>query len=295
MIKKATTIEEQIGILESRGMKFDCIEKAKEHLLDIGYYRLGFYWKPFEKGKKEKDGNHMFYKGTKFSTVIKLYYLDVDLRHILMKAINRIEINIRTKIIYTVSNKYKESPTWFVDTKVMKDEFVNTFDRYYTEQFKEYNKPLKRHHRKYINDRYAPAWKTLEFFSLGQILKVFFKLKNKGLKEKIALEYGIKKVYIFENYFKTMKFIRNICAHSSLLYDSNTPKEIKSNRLIKIHNNNTHSLDSSIKVILYFLSVISTTRKKELQVVIDNLFKENSEDEKIKKIIQEKIGYKFSQ
>ena len=59
------------------------IEKAKEILLDIGYYRLGFYWHPFE-----VDKDHNLKQGTKFSDVVKLYYLDVDLKHILLKALN---------------------------------------------------------------------------------------------------------------------------------------------------------------------------------------------------------------
>ena len=43
MGNKATTIEQQIALLESRGMTFDCeLEKVKETLLDIGYYRLVF-------------------------------------------------------------------------------------------------------------------------------------------------------------------------------------------------------------------------------------------------------------
>ena len=46
--KLATTIEEQIELLASRGMTFGNVEKSKENLLDIGYYRLGFYWFPFE-------------------------------------------------------------------------------------------------------------------------------------------------------------------------------------------------------------------------------------------------------
>ncbi|MBD1429827.1 hypothetical protein [Sphingobacterium litopenaei] len=45
MGNKATTIDEQITLLRSRGMSIpdDQIEKIKEYLLDIGYYRLGFY------------------------------------------------------------------------------------------------------------------------------------------------------------------------------------------------------------------------------------------------------------
>lgn len=41
-MKTATSIEEQIQLLEERGMIFNDKEKAKEILLDIGYYRLGF-------------------------------------------------------------------------------------------------------------------------------------------------------------------------------------------------------------------------------------------------------------
>ena len=47
-MKTATSIEEQIELLQNRGMKVADKEKAKEVLLDIGYYRLGFYWFPYE-------------------------------------------------------------------------------------------------------------------------------------------------------------------------------------------------------------------------------------------------------
>jgi abortive infection bacteriophage resistance protein len=40
----ATTINQQIETLEKREMVLDLqIEKIKEILLDLGYYRLGFY------------------------------------------------------------------------------------------------------------------------------------------------------------------------------------------------------------------------------------------------------------
>lgn len=44
----AITLEKQIELLRSRGMIINDVEKAKEVLLDVGYYRLGFYWFPFE-------------------------------------------------------------------------------------------------------------------------------------------------------------------------------------------------------------------------------------------------------
>ncbi len=55
----ATTVEDQINLLERRGMKFGDKEKAKEILADIGYYRLGFYWFPFEQSYPKKFGNYI--------------------------------------------------------------------------------------------------------------------------------------------------------------------------------------------------------------------------------------------
>ena len=49
MGNRARTLDQQIALLQNRGMEISDIEKAKEVLLDVGYYRLGFYWFPFEK------------------------------------------------------------------------------------------------------------------------------------------------------------------------------------------------------------------------------------------------------
>ena len=60
-LKFATNIEEQITKLVERGMVIEDIEKAKENLLDIGYFRLGFYWFPFEKSYPRKQKrDHIF-------------------------------------------------------------------------------------------------------------------------------------------------------------------------------------------------------------------------------------------
>jgi abortive infection bacteriophage resistance protein len=268
-------------------MTFDCeIEKVKETLLDIGYYRLGFYWNPFE-----IDDKHYFAQGTKFSDVVKLYYLDVDLKNILNKALNRIEINLRTQIIYIVSNEYPDLPTWFANRKIMNSSFVNQFPKYYDDKFKDKNKPIKKHHINYPNDIYAPAWKTLEFLTFGSIYSIFHSIKDEDVKFKIAQYYGFKSLKTFRNFFQTIIFIRNICAHSGLLYDSNTPLEISTTPFFKFNNNNKHSLDSSIKVILYFLDKISKNRKDIIQEEIGSLFDSFEENEVIMKIIAEKIGY----
>lgn len=53
-MKQATTIEEQINLLEQRGIIILDKEKAKTQLIDIGYFRLGSYFFPFENSYPEQ-------------------------------------------------------------------------------------------------------------------------------------------------------------------------------------------------------------------------------------------------
>lgn len=58
-MKYATTIEQQIQKLMDRGLVITNAEKAKEVLLDIGYYRFGSYLFPFELTyPSKKDRTH---------------------------------------------------------------------------------------------------------------------------------------------------------------------------------------------------------------------------------------------
>lgn len=283
---KATNTIEQIKLLKTRGMILDYDEdKIKEFLLDIGYYRLGFYWNPFE-----IDKSHNFKKETKFSDIIKLYYLDVDLRNLLAKYINRIEINFRTKLVYYVSNKYRESPTWFADQNVVNSIIIDNLPKFYNTKFINYNKPIKKHHDKYINDKYAPACKTLEFFTFGSILNIYRNLKDENIKIRISESFGIKNIKKFINLIETIILIRNCCAHGDVLFDFNTPKGISVLPQIDL-NNDRNSIYSCIKVIYYFLGTISENRKVEMQNQITEIFKSFDDNENIKKIIEKSIKY----
>lgn len=285
----ATTVEQQITLLESRGMLLDYPkQKVEEILLDIGYYKLGFYWHHFQ-----KDRNHNFIDGTKLSDIIALYYLDVNLKSILSKAINRIEINFKTKLIYFGSNKYLLDPFWFNNSSFIGNYFRDEFPRIYNNKFINDNKPIRNHHRKYPMQNYAPAWKTLEFLSFGSVIVLYSCLLDSTLKKEISSCFGIKKPNIFENYLKTIVFVRNICAHNDLLYDCNTSKEIEITPMIQFNNNDRHSLDSSIKVILYFLGQISDKRKTEYENEIISIFYKHKDNPIISRILIEKTNYNF--
>lgn len=286
MGKHATTFDEQINLLRSRGMELDLPEeKIKEILGDIGYYRLGFYWHPFE-----IDLEHNFAPGTKFSTIICLYYLDSDLRNVLIRYINRIEIHFRTKVVYFASNAFKESPTWFADSNHVKKGFITKFEKTYSPDFIQKNKAIKKHHEKYINDRYAPAWKTLEYLTFGAILQLYRNIKDEKIRSEIANSFGVISIKKFDSLIEAAWFLRNASAHGNVLFDLHFPKGIPGLPLLKVENDQRHQVYTGIRVVSFLLNNISENRKSSFETRVKSLFDE-VEDEQVKSLIIEKIGF----
>ena len=278
MGKKATTIKEQIELLKQRGMFVPDEQKAAEILLDVGFYRLGFYAFPFEKTFPNLDNrSHQYKEGTSFTDVVELYYFDYDLRNILMYYLNRIEVNLRTFITYTVSNYYKDSPTWFVDSTVMNRLYIEDFENKVYKTIRE-NPVIKRHHQKYINDRFAPAWKTVEFMTLGNICSLFYNLKDDNLKRQIASNYKCS-LKVFSNYIETIRVIRNTCAHGACIYNISLAKGIKSTPLVPISETKRHNISGVIDVIRHMIGCISINRLDQMnEQIVSLLRKERSKE-----------------
>lgn len=283
-MKKALKIDEQISLLKERGVIFDYEEKAKEILLDIGYYRLGFYSFPFEKTFPSKENRtHEFKEGTTFRAIYDLYLFDSKLRRILLNALDRIEINLRSSITYIVSNHYVESPIWFVDKSKMQTGFVNTFRKTVYDKLLD-NPVIKRHHEKYLNDRYAPAWKTIEFLTLGNLTSLYQAIRDTEIKKEIAQKYGCS-LKVFINYLETIRVIRNKCAHGSCLYNIELSKGIKV-KPAGLDNEDRHNIRGAVGVISHMLGVISKNRQAELTMALDNLLnssRENTTNEILRK------------
>lgn len=274
-MKKAFNIDEQIVRLKQYGVVFDNEDKAKEILLDVGYYRMGFYSFPFEKSYPVLENRtHEVREGTTFKSIYDLYDFDTQLRRILLNALDRIEVNIRTQITYIVSNHYVNSPTWFADSSIMGSGFVNTFEEKVYKTLRD-NPVIKRHHDKYINDKYAPAWKTIEFMTLGNLTSLYKSIKEDGVKLAIANQYGCT-IRVFLNYLETIRVIRNKCAHGNCIYNIETAKGIVA-KPAGVPTDCRHNINGAICVIKYILGTISVERKKELEQDIVALMNANRE------------------
>ncbi len=272
MTKSATTIDQQLDLLESRGLAIADKDKAREILLDIGYYRLGFYLFPFEKSYPNlRNRTHEYVEGASFEDAINLYYFDFDLRLLLMRYLNRIEIAFRTSLIYNLSNKYNTTPIWFVSPSVVSRTYARDFERkVYTSDFKR-NPVIHRHHQKNPNDRFAPSWKTLEFMTFGAIMKLYEQLKERDDKIFIAHKFGIRQVVTFENYMHTVRQVRNACAHGLLLYDMRLPRRINRGPAHQTPQE-SGNIVGALRVIKYIVGQVSANRAAEMSASIKSLY-----------------------
>ncbi len=291
MAKFATDIEEQITLLESRGMTINDKEKAKECLLDIGYFRLGFYWFPFEESYPRKvNRTHKFKEGTSFDYVIQLYYFDCDLRNIFLKYINRVEINFRTKLIYYASNRYKQDRFWYQDSKYVNKVFLE--DDIMTKAMKDASKEdVIIHDMKTHKRNVSPAWKAMEFFSFGATILLYDNLKEGPLKCEISNLYGISSPNNFLSYIDTVRKLRNYCAHGKVLYDKNLPEAISNGPLGYLGNSKTQ-LFGAYRVLEYLLGCVSQNRAEDMRQEVKSLF-DSLLDDVVKSIILQNSGFQL--
>lgn len=268
-MKRFISLQDQISRLENSNVIFSDKRKAAEILYDIGFYRLGFYAFPFEKTYPQLENrSHYCREGTTFEQIVDLYYFDTDLRNILLRMLHRIEINIRTRIIYMVSGTYINDPYWFASKNVMDNRYLKDFEQKVYRGLKE-NPVIARHHKNHPEDRFAPAWKTIEFMTLGNLAFLYKGLQDQSLKERIAQSYKCS-VGVFLNYFDALLVLRNRCAHGNCLFSLTLPKGVKL-RPANIDASCRQHIAGLLAVVRYFLLCISLNRAQDFEQDIRTL------------------------
>jgi abortive infection bacteriophage resistance protein len=213
--KPPLSISQQIGLLESRGLVINDKLEAESYLNNISYYRLSAYMLPFQIVGTE----HTFSDNTQFKQIIDLYTFDRQLKLLIFDAIERIEIAIRTQIIYQLSLKY--GGHWQNDETIFKDS--KTFESL-QEEIETYcqqgNREVFIDHylNKYTIPPTPPSWMSIEIITMGQLSKTYKSLKEKTDKKEIADYFGLFPI-VFESWIHTTTYIRNICAHHARLWN----------------------------------------------------------------------------
>ncbi|SMC86882.1 Abi family protein [Chryseobacterium sp. YR221] len=285
----ATTVVDQINILKSRGLIIKDEPKAEETLLDIGYYRLGFYWHYYQLNPKKKT--HDFKPGIEFEDIVKLYYFDFDLKYLLSKYLYRIEVHFRTQLVYLASNKYSRNNKWYRNRKYVKSWMFRKFDSKYQNMMIDI--PTLKNHHLYDPSIPAPAWKTFEFLTFGSVFMFYQNLRDVNLKNDIAKVYGLSDYKYLENYLEALIKLRNICSHNGTLYDFNQPTGIfkMKGQKYAFKNRDATCLNSSFLLVLFILEKISKSREIELTTKIKDLMDEASKNSKLAEIIKNEIKF----
>lgn len=205
--------------------------QAAELLKNISYYRFKGYWWDMQ----TDFARHILKPNTYFEDIVERYNFDRHLRLILFDAIERIEIALRTKMIYHLSVSYGGlwylNPALFEATTItLNDGTVKTIHQNTLDELqKEFNRSqeifIKDHRFRHPN-KDADAWKTLEVASMGTLSKLYKNLKHQ-LPEKAAIanEMGLNLHSELSSWLEAIAYVRNIIAHHSRLWSRNMVKK----------------------------------------------------------------------
>jgi len=215
--KVPLSISEQITRLKERGLKFKNEAKAAHYLSNISYYRLRAYTYPFQ---NNDDTNHPFIKEVFFEDIIDLYCFDRRLRAIIFNAIEKIEVALRTKIIYHYAIDTNDAQ-WYENATLFKDQatFIKVVSRLYEEIERSSEVFIAHYKQKYSKPEHPPAWMSLEVVSIGLLSQLFSSLKNDQTKKKISKDFGLPQPFILESWVHSFTALRNLCAHHSRIWN----------------------------------------------------------------------------
>jgi abortive infection bacteriophage resistance protein len=248
--KLPLTIDEQITLLKERGMSFKNEAEVKMYLSNISYYRLSAYWYTLLQNPKTE---HNFVENTNFSQVLDTYIFDRRLRLLIFDEIERIEIALRTNIIYQFCLEYGNN--WYENKSLFRgsDSYFYKFNMILQEEMNKTREVFIQHYReKYTDPANPPAWMALELISFGQLSMLYKNLRNCNARRKVAA------------HFETLSYVRNTCAHHMRLWNRKLPrtpmlpKNTKYNWLKEISEpNKVNRIYTCLATINYLLSAIS--------------------------------------
>jgi abortive infection bacteriophage resistance protein len=211
--KLPLTYEQQVSLLKERGLNIENEPKLLHLLQVISYYRLSGYWYPLLSDKQ----NHSFKEGACFESAFNLYKFDRELRLLIMRELEKIEVAVRAKMIYVLSHKY--GPFWYTDSSIFYSpvKHAETLSKIGAE-FNRGDEDFIRAFSEKYSDPLPPSWMMLEVSSFGNLSSFFSALKPFRHKRDIANFFGLNEA-TFSSWLHSIVYLRNICAHHTRLWN----------------------------------------------------------------------------
>lgn len=259
--KPALTVNQQISLLEQRGMIVPDRDRAQHYLTHINYYRLRAYWLPFEKAPTNGE-SHTFKPGTNFETVLATYVFDRELRLLLLDAIERVEISLRTTFAQHLACQY--GPFAHDDVNLFSQ--AEEWQKNQAELLKEYQRSREtfaKHYREsYPALTTPPIWVTCELMTLGHLSRWLKNLAQPADRQAIANNYGLDE-RVLTSFAHHLTVVRNHCAHHGRVWNrrfalrftlpTKKPKEIAS----AFNPGEPQLLYNTLTMLAYLLDLLS--------------------------------------
>ena len=211
--KSHLTLHQQLALLEKRGLIVIDREQAKHYLGHLNYYRLSGYWFPF----KQSPTTDQFRPNISFEDILNLYIFDRELRLLVIDAIERIEVSVRSKWAYFFCEKYGAHA--HLDSNLFKK--IQTHQKSISTLKKSVLKskePFIRHLDDNYDEALPPLWALVEIMTFGQLSHWFGMLKLRSDKNAVARVYDMDEKN-FVSILHHLAVVRNKCAHHSRLWN----------------------------------------------------------------------------
>ncbi len=211
--KAAKTFEEQADLLLARGMVSER-DLLIARLSEVNYYRLSAYWYPF----RNPSSDHL-QPGTSFETVWDRYIFDRQLRVLVMDAIERAEVSIRTRLVNRFCLQY--GAFGHVDRKNLPNLSVDDHRRFMgkirNEESRSKEAFVKHFHGKYTSETDLPLWIAAELMDFGTLFTLYRGV-DASIKQDVAAAYGTSD-RVLKSWLNSLNTVRNICAPHARLWN----------------------------------------------------------------------------
>ena len=212
--KPSLSFSDQADLLISRGLvapaKSDIIEKLQA----VSYFRLSGYWFPFRLA-----GRSDLTPGTTLDMVWRRYTFDRQLRLLVLDAIERVEVAIRTQIVNQHTLKY--GPFGYVDRVNLpgldRSDHRDLLTRIRDQDRRSSEAFVEHFHTKYTSETDLPLWMACELMTFGGIFTLYRGIET-GLKQSVAVEFGVSD-RVLQSWLATLNQVRNLCAHHARLWN----------------------------------------------------------------------------
>lgn len=234
--------------------------ECQRWLETVGYYRLSAYWLPFETGPSgEATRSKTFKEGVSFENVTDLYVFDRRIRNLILEAIERVEIHVRSRWTYHMSHEHGAhahlKPEIFDNTARYAEQLVRL-----TRSIEKSEETFIVHYRqKYSQPSCPPLWAVTELMTFGELSKWFQATNDRSIQSKIAKELGLPTREVAESVLQVLAYTRNICAHHGRLWNRRFVKRLPKIKRKPIRANLIIETDKGREVVenrLYNIMVI---------------------------------------